>query len=132
MKRLIIILYLLTSVCFGRDLAFLISKDNWNAIPIAKKQQGKAILQACTGAPIPIGWTWGLRVKANTNKVWGYAVFSHGAWVLKQKEHINSNKINQIKAIWAGYGGVIRWTTNFWVDVDVAGLERIPTEIEVP
>jgi len=136
MKKLLLTLLLLATIATSaiaadRALVFLIRKTDWDSIPANVKQQGKEILQNCTDAPIPLGWSWNLRSKANTNVVWGYAVFSKDAWALKRGiGQIDEAKIQQIRDKWDSYGGVIRWTTNFWADVEASGLERIPTEDE--
>jgi len=92
MKRLITMACLICLVSVAnaepkRALAFLIQKTKWQAIPTAKKQQGKAILQACcnSDSTIPLAWSWGLRSKADTNKVWGFAVYSGNAWALSSR-----------------------------------------------
>lgn len=133
MKRLIYIacvLAAIVTVCHANDkkLVFLISKDNWTAIPTAKKQQGKATMQACcdNDQTIPLGWSWDLRSKANTNKVFGFALYSGDAWALNMREKFTPAKIQQVKDVWESYGGNIEWTTNFVADVDAAGLEWIP------
>jgi hypothetical protein len=104
-----------------------VSRANWDAIPSATKQQAKAILANCTGATIPIKLSWDIQ-KSGTTNVWGFALYSDEAWVLRQKEQIDSNKLAQIRTILTGHGFAIQWTTNFWQDIDAAGLERIPHE----
>ena len=132
MKKLLILtmlIPLLLTADEDRKLAVVVSKANWDAIPAAKKQQGRAILEKCTSAPVAIRFYWELRAKANTNNIFGYAVFSGDAWVLKQKEKLDNAKIQQFKDALESYGVTIRWTTNFWQDVDAAGLEPIPREL---
>ena len=111
MRKLLIIILLLASPVVAKDFFVLISRAKWNSVSVANKQKVKSELQKCTDAPIPIRISWNLVEKTTTNE-WGYALYSDDAWVLRQKESLNTNMINKIKD-WVNDGnGFIGWTTN--------------------
>ena len=119
-----------TAVAAERALAFLTKRSDFQAIPAAKKQKAAQFLKGLTDADIPMKFVWGLRNKANTNQIWGYAVYSGDAWALKRNLTNQLTDAQLVKFTNFLDTANVRYSyvTNFWSEVDAAGLERIPSE----
>ena len=123
---LCVVLFLAGSV-WAKDLALVFSRKAWKSISAANKQKVRDEFLKCTRAPKAFKVEWDYQKGTNE---WCAVNFAKGAWVLKQKENISSNKIETIKTFLNNHPQVyLYWTDDLAGELQAGGITNKVAEL---
>ncbi len=124
---ILLVVVLFAGHVWAKELALVFSRKAWKDVSSTNKQKARDEFLKCTRAPKAFKVRWDYLKGTNE---WCVVNFAHGAWVLKQKESIGTNKIEKIKTFLGNNPQVfLYWTDDLKGELSAAGITNKATSV---